>query len=214
MVSTREQELEQMRNARRIQILDVALELALEKGLMDITIVDIVNKAKISRVTLYKYYKSIHEILFNIQIRILTELLEAEKEEVQNGTNAFEKMESMFKFISHQYQTDSSQFRFIGLFDQLYSKSYPTPELEEKYTSITGQALFTLQELIEEGIQDGSFRKDIDPRLLALTITHILLGTLYRMATRSDVYEKESIDCSDELLQTLISFLITSVSHR
>ncbi len=123
-------------------------------------------------------------------------------------------MESMFKFISHQYQTNSSQFRFIGLFDQLYSKSYPTPELEEKYTSITGQALFTLQELIEEGIQDGSFRKDIDPRLLALTITHILLGTLYRMATRSDVYEKESIDCSDELLQTLINFLITSVSHR
>ncbi len=31
MVSTRKQELEQMRNARRIQILDVALELALER---------------------------------------------------------------------------------------------------------------------------------------------------------------------------------------
>lgn len=42
-----ETKLEQMRNARRIQILDVALELALEKGLMDITIVDIVNKAKL-----------------------------------------------------------------------------------------------------------------------------------------------------------------------
>ncbi|MGR9594774.1 TetR/AcrR family transcriptional regulator C-terminal domain-containing protein [Bacillus thuringiensis] len=67
----------------------------------------------------------------------------------------------------------------------------PAPELEDKYKGIRGQVLFVLQELIEEGIQNGSFPKDIDSRILALTITNIILGILFRLTSRDVMLERK-----------------------
>ncbi|MGW5955029.1 TetR/AcrR family transcriptional regulator [Bacillus mycoides] len=211
MEATWGKDLNHKSNTKKKQILDATLELALEKNLKDITISDILNKVKINSVTFYKYYKSIYEILFSVQIKLSLDLLEVAKEEVQKGNNALKKTKQLLKCINNQYQTDSAPFHFINLFD---SKSYPPPELEDKYKAITGQALFVLQELIEEGIQNGSFRKDIDSRILSLTITNIILGTLFRLTSRDAMLEKKSTNYSDHILQHLGTFISNFLSCK
>ncbi|WP_242257285.1 TetR/AcrR family transcriptional regulator [Bacillus cereus group sp. BfR-BA-01379] len=210
MEATWGKDLNHKSNTKKKKILDATLELALEKNLKDITISDTLNKVKINSVTFYKYYKSIYEILFSVQIKLSLDLLEVAKEEVQKGNNALKKKQ-LLKCITNQYQTASAPFHFINLFD---SKSYPPPELEDKYKAITGQVLFVLQELIEEGIQNGSFRKDIDSRILSLTITNIILGTLFRLTSRDAMLEKKSINYSDQILQHLGTFISNFLSCK
>lgn len=206
-----EQELDQMRNSRRKQIMDATFELVLEKGLMDITIVDIVKKAEISRVTLYKYYNSIHEIVFDIQLQILNELSELQDERLK-GKNGIEKLKDYFGTFIRMFQTHPDHFRFAAIFDQYYQSSYPTLELEERYQNFTKQGIVLIEQVIEEGIHDGSIRKDTDPVMMAQILSHITMGTTQRIAVRSEIYKTESKVDSGEMLNYLMSFLTSSLA--
>jgi AcrR family transcriptional regulator len=206
-----EQELDQMRHLRREQIMDATYALVLEKGLISITIVDIVKKAEISRVTLYKYYNSIHEIVFDIQIKILNEMsgmLDAKLK----GKNGLEKLHDYFASFIRMYQTHPDYFRFAATFDQFYQSSYPTPELEERYQSFTKQGIILIEQFVEEGIQDGSIRKGTDPAMMAQILSHIMMGTTQRIAVRREIYKTESKVDSEEMLNYLMDFLTSSLA--
>ncbi|HEY4392041.1 MAG TPA: TetR/AcrR family transcriptional regulator [Paenibacillus sp.] len=206
-----EQELDLMRQSRREQIMDAAYELVLENGLISITIVDIVKKAEISRVTLYKYYNSIHEIVFDIQIRILNEMSEQLGEKLK-GKNGLEKLHDYFATFVRMYQTSPDYFRFTAMFDQFYQSSYPTPELEEQYQSFTKQGIDLIEQIIEEGIVDGSIRAETHPAMMAQILSHIMMGTTQRIAARSEIYKTESKVDSEALLNYLANFLTTSLT--
>lgn len=206
-----EQELDQMRNSRREQIMDATFELVLENGLMDITIVDIVKKAEISRVTLYKYYNSIHEIIFDIQLKILNELSELQDERLR-GKNGIEKLKDYFTTYNRMYQSRPDHFRFAAMFDQFYQTSYPSSELEERYQTFTKQGIVKLEQIIEEGINDGSIRKGTNPAMMAQILSHITMGTTQRIAMRSEIYKTESKVDSGEMLNYLMNFLTSSLA--
>lgn len=206
-----EQELDLMRQSRREQIMDAAYELVLEKGLNSITIVDIVKKAEISRVTLYKYYSSIHEIVFDIQIRILNEMSVLLGEKLK-GKNGLEKLHDYFATFVRMYQTRPDYFRFSAMFDQFYQSSYPTPELEEQYQSFTKQGIDLIEHIIEKGMVDGSIRAETNPPMMAQMLSHIMMGTTQRIAARSEIYKTESKVDSEDLLHYLADFLTTSLA--
>lgn len=206
-----EQELDLMRQSRREQIMEAAYELVLEKGLISITIVDIVKKAEISRVTLYKYYSSIHEIVFDIQIRILNEMSDLLGEKLK-GKDGLEKLHDYFATFVRMYQTRPDYFRFAAMFDQFYQSSYPTPELEERYQSFTKQGIDLIEQIIEEGKGDGSIRAETHPAMMAQILSHIMMGTTQRIAARSEIYKTESKVDSEEMLNYLADFLTTSLA--
>ncbi|WMT39884.1 TetR/AcrR family transcriptional regulator [Paenibacillus sp. D2_2] len=206
-----EQELDLMRQSRREQIMDAAYELVLEKGLISITIVDIVKKAEISRVTLYKYYSSIHEIVFDIQIKILNEMSELLGEKLK-GKDGLEKLHDYFATFVRMYHARPDYFRFAAMFDQFYQSSYPTPELEERYQSFTKQGIDLLEQIIEEGMVDGSIRAETNPTMMAQILSHIMMGTTQRVAARNEIYKTESKVDSEEMLNYLADFLTTSLA--
>lgn len=208
-----EQELDQMRHSRREQIMNATYELALEKGLMSLTIVEIVQKAETSRVTLYKYYDSLHEIVFDIQLKILTEMSELLGEKLE-GKNGLAKLHRYFESFIHMYQVHPNHFRFAALFDQYYQTSYPSTELEQRYHSFTKHGIAVLEEIIEEGLRDGSIRQGTDPAMMAQILSHIMMGTTQRIAIRSEIYKTESKVDSKEMLNYLTNFLTVSLSAK
>lgn len=213
MATKWEQELDQMRHLRREQIIDAAYELVLEKGLMAITIVDIVKKAEISRVTLYKYYNSIHEIIFDIQIKILNEMSTMLNEGMK-GKNGIEKLHNYFETFIRMFQMNPNYFRFTAMFDQFYQTAYPTAELEQRYQNFTMQGISIIEEIIKEGLLDGSIRHETDCAMMAQILSHIMMGTTQRIAARSEIYKIESKVDSEEMLNYLKNFLTASLSVK
>lgn len=211
MATKWEQELDQIRSARREQIMEATYQLVLEKGLIELTIVDIVKRAEISRVTLYKYYSSIHEIVFDIQLKLLNELSVLQDERLQ-GKNGIEKLQDYFASFIRMYRSRPDHFRFLALFDQYYQTSYPTAELEEQYHSFTKQGILLIEHIIEEGLLDGSIRKGTNPAMMAQILSHITMGTTQRIAVRSEIYKTESRVDSEEMLAFLMDFLAESLA--
>jgi hypothetical protein len=110
------------------------------------------------------------------------------------------------------FQTHPDHFRFAAIFDQYYQSSYPTLELEERYQSYTKQGIVLIEQIIDEGIHDGSIRKGTDPIMMAQILSHITMGTTQRIAVRSEIYKTESKVDSEEMLNYLMTFLASSLA--
>lgn len=78
---------------KRREIIDAAYQVCLEKPLPEIVLQDITDKAGFSHGLIYKYYKNIDEILYELFARINSEVdIEAEWKKVLDSTNEWKEV--------------------------------------------------------------------------------------------------------------------------
>lgn len=77
MAPRTEQQFEIIREERKEQIMQVALELIAQEGFSNVTISKIAAKAKISKGLMYNYFESKEELIIEIMMNGLKELAEA-----------------------------------------------------------------------------------------------------------------------------------------
>lgn len=207
MKSRWEQELEEQRNKRRQEIILAAQELFLEKDLPGVTMKDIGHQLGISRVTLYKYYNSIDELAFEVQMKVLDDLFRF-VDSHKIGERADEKMRNLLLAWQDFTRTRPSHLRFIGLFDHYYREKYPTFELEEKYRIFIRNVFPSPVQLILEGIEDGSIRPDLDPAKSSAMIANTMMSMTQRMASRGNILRVEQEIDPGEMMRQLIDMIM------
>jgi AcrR family transcriptional regulator len=203
------EQLEKHRNNRKEEILTAAQQLFLEKGLGVVKLNDIVKQCGISKVTFYKYYKSIDEVIFAVQMRILEEFIEKDKNWVTKGKNGCEKMEYVLRFQIESLKTDKASVSFIGLFDMHSRDHYPTPELENAFLDLLKKGRSLFKNILLEGIQDGTIRNDIDITTLQFTISNITSATIQRMALRGEILKYDQGIDPDLILEQMVNMILT-----
>ncbi|MCP8969521.1 TetR/AcrR family transcriptional regulator [Ectobacillus ponti] len=203
MDETWKQSLAEHRSSRRQQLIESALALFLERDLANVTMTDIVARAGISRVTLYKYFKSIHEIAFEVQMKVIREMNVLLREWMLAGRTGADKLDLFFEGALWFYDTHPHSLRFMGLFDHYYRNTYPNAQLEEAYrTFLNGEGKLPVP--LAEGITDGSLHYEGDTQLLVSTIANVFLSVGQRMAARGHLIGPEhSIPPRAVLVQTL-----------
>ncbi|NBD22985.1 TetR/AcrR family transcriptional regulator [Paenibacillus glycinis] len=206
-MKTWEEELDELRSKRRDQILDAAREIFLEKDMAQITMVDIVAKAGVSRVTLYKYFNSIHEIVFEIQIKIMNEISRYFEVEGDAGKTGADKLGFMINGWLRLYREQPDHLRFIALFDHFYRSSFPSEELRKRYKNSMEDRGEKFKAAIEEGIRDGSLHAVFDPTLLETMIQNTLISMMLRMATRGHLIQKQWDIDPEQILIYLMHFM-------
>ncbi|MGE1128911.1 TetR/AcrR family transcriptional regulator [Bacillus wiedmannii] len=205
------QNMNRFRKDTRRDILETTMQLILERGVADVTVVDITKMVGISRVTFYKHYNSIHEIAFDIQLRILSEMIDAIDMQVSEGESGAEKLKNCLNASINIFKTHQEQLRFIAIFDHSYRLAFPTLELQEIYSEFILQFRKQFLDIILLGIKDNSLLENSNPELLALTITHSLLGLMQRLATKHNHFSTNSFDEDIMILENFTSLLIKSL---
>lgn len=205
------EQLEQHRSKRREDIIQGAQQLFVERGLSAVTLKDIVEFCGISKVTLYKYFRSLDDIIFEVQINVLTAFWREVNRHSPKGGNGFEKMLHLLEHMRAVSERHSSYVRFIAMFDAFYSENYRNAELESRYISFLrgGNHPFTV--LLEEGIVDGSIRNDIDIQILTFTLSNVVMATMQRMIVRGKVLHLdqgvEPASVLDHMTDMVLSYL-------
>ncbi|WP_181833265.1 TetR/AcrR family transcriptional regulator [Bacillus taeanensis] len=198
--------LKEYRNDRREEIVEAALELFLEKDLANVTMKDIVANASISRVTLYKYFKSVHEIVFEIQMKVFREMNQYLLQSMAKGENGIYRLKLLFEAMLVFFDKKPNYLRFMSLFDHYYRNTYPTSELEEKYKVFLKDEV-TCFYVIREGVKDGSLRSDIDEDLVISMVGNTLVGMGQRMAVRGHLIGREQDVNPKDVLQQVFNVL-------
>ena len=202
------EQLEKYRDNRKEEILTAAQHLFLERGLGVVKLNDIVKHCGISKVTFYKYYKSIDEVIFAVQMSLLEKFIERDKNWESKGKNGWEKMEYVLRIQKETLQTEHAAVSFIGLFDMHYRDHYPTPELENAFLDLLKKGRSLFKNILLEGIQDGSIRNDIDITTLQFTISNITSATIQRMALRGEILKYDQGIDPDLVLEQMANMIL------
>ncbi|MHA7580859.1 TetR/AcrR family transcriptional regulator [Paenibacillus vandeheii] len=181
------QQLDEHRGKRKEEIITAAEAVFMEMEFNKVTIQDIVERCGISRVTLYKYFKSVDEIIFEIQIRILGQFKASLVQHVPSTLNGLMKFQAMFDYMLAHFDEQKPRNRFIGMFDTRYKDNYSGPELEQRYRQFLQQDRGPFHEWLLEGQGDGSIRSDIEVDVASAMISNVLNATIQRMALRGEI---------------------------
>lgn len=165
---------------RKLMVLDIAQELFLDKGLRNTSMNDIIRQAKVSKATLYRYYKSIDEIAFEIEYKMLKKVLTREPDDTKGSYK--EKALNNLLVLIDEYHNNIDAYRYIGMFDSLYSTGYPDEKLSNDYQNVINSINSHKYDISK--IDKETYNK-------ILTGSNVVLSFLQRLATRGKLLEKE-----------------------
>lgn len=160
------------------KILDASLQLFIEKGYEETTVLDIINNmGGMTRGAFYHHFKSKEEVFDALSDKLFNEHDIFKEAKNQTQLNGLEKIKYIFNQGSFE-ENDRTKLSFsiMPLLD--------SPAFLKKLIIDTNRDFLTpaLQEIIEEGFQDGSIKRN-NSKLLAELLTFITnfwtIPTLY-----------------------------------
>ncbi|MGC9323626.1 MAG: TetR/AcrR family transcriptional regulator [Desulfomonilia bacterium] len=163
------------KTARRNTILGAALKFFAEKGFQDTTISEISKAAGVSEATVYEYFKSKEELLFAIP----EEITEETANEMLRVFPYLRGAESKIRAAVQGYMTlyeNNPLYSALVMLQLKTNRNFLKTKAYEKIRNISRVFL----DFIQEGIDDGTFKKDIDPYL----VRAMILGTIEHLCIR------------------------------
>ena len=211
----REEERQNLKEKRKNEILNAARESFITKGLVKTTMDHIAKEVKITRRTLYRYFKTKEELAFEIEIMVFEELYKFQNEiyETLEG-NGLEKIDLYFNGLASYVEENSSVIRYSGEFDYYFRGEYPYLELTNRFKNMISSNDHLLEQLIKDGVEDGSIRKDIDPVLTGLTINNVLLSLSQRVLFREKHLDEEQGVASREMIRHQFKLFLFSLENK
>ncbi|GKU24958.1 TetR/AcrR family transcriptional regulator [Clostridium folliculivorans] len=203
-----------LKNKNRAEIIAAGRELFLKNNFINVNIKDVCTQAGVSRVTFYKHFKSIDELIFEVQIDILECMTGAISEAGRVGNTGLQKLKNMLHEWVNFASENKDQMKFITLFDIYYEAYDSNEELKMKYENFTKlEGNNFLDNIIRSGIEDRSFKKDIDIVKTGFYIFQTMMGVLQRVS-----YTKIPVTCegitSDDIVLSIIDMIINSIKNE
>jgi TetR/AcrR family fatty acid metabolism transcriptional regulator len=177
-------------------IIDAALKVFGEKGYHNATISEIARTAGVSEATIYEYFGSKEDLLFAIPDEITSQavdFLEAMSPYIKGAEN---KIRAIAYGYFNLYK-DNPDYSSLVLLDLKHNRKFMEAE---GYKAVKRSAGFMLK-AIEEGIESGEFKEDIDPFL----VRSMILGTIEHYFFRWHLKgrKEEVADFIDPMLEAI-----------
>lgn len=153
------------------QLIRVATKLFGEQGYAVVSIDQIVAAAKVSKGTFYYYFKTKEDILYEIHVRALTSMLEwANRIAEDKETPVIERFRNFMRFYVNELTARQAEGRIL-----VENRRYLQGERWEEVRQQRKAFEMALGRLIEEGIQEGTFRSSLQVRLATFQIVGAVL---------------------------------------
>ena len=179
---------------KKDQIILSAINAFVEKGFERTTINDIASKVGIGKGTVYEYFKSKEEII-DQSFRYFINSIDIDFEKILlSEVKAKEKLGMLLKSLTDFINPESDHL--IKLMMNFWgeamrsqdAKNIILNDMKKFYHSFRS----VFEDIIIEGIEDGSFRKDVDPKQFAVMIIGMLDGILIQwMLDKDEVNSKK-----------------------
>ncbi|WP_160680651.1 TetR/AcrR family transcriptional regulator [Clostridium sp. C8-1-8] len=203
-----------VKNKNREEIITAGRELFLRHNFINVSIKDVCELAKVSRVTFYKHFKSIEQLIFEVQIDILKNMTEFIKENSKDGISGKDKLEKMLYSWVNFAKENKDQMKFITLFDLYYEAYDSNEELKISYEQfVKTDNKYFLNAPILQGMKEGTFREDLNAVKTGYYIFQTIMGVLQRMSY-TKIPEDYEMVTFDDIAKSVIDMIISSISNR
>ncbi|ALS76511.1 TetR family transcriptional regulator [Planococcus rifietoensis] len=170
------------------KIVEAAKELFTERGLNDVQMKDIAERAGAGVATVFRYFPKKDELIVEVAIRSL-DAIEAEFQRIISmKSSAFERLEQLLDtLLDAQKAEQYKSARFREAFESYASfRTEPLPEID-RYLARQRQIMDLLEPLIQDGQRDGSINSSIPAKPLIVTIINSYSSFTNNVALKSSI---------------------------
>ncbi|MDR1278989.1 MAG: TetR/AcrR family transcriptional regulator [Treponema sp.] len=161
---------EREKTERKAQIMRCAKELILEKGAENVSVMDIAKRAELSKATLYLYFPSKDLLFMDICNAAAVRFIENFRNRLYPGLTAIETIKLYWQCYLDMFG-ESDEMVIVFSMWQYLSPGYPFLSLEDAAKPLTIFEFYTdIQNMIAQGIAEGTFDPAVDPAMIARTI--------------------------------------------
>lgn len=181
-------------NKKADKILNTTINLFLRDGIKKITMDDIAENSKTSKVTIYKYFVDKDTLYFEISKHIFSEYIEQLKSTVASGEILVKKLYGFLDIISDF--TNSGKFelcRELAAYNNAVETEY------KLYLQTYRHAILTL---IDKGIESGLIKSELDKDMI---FHYIDMGVVYYQ--QSSEYRNKMLDDSGFQKQFMLFYI-------
>ncbi|MET3937675.1 AcrR family transcriptional regulator [Paenibacillus sp. PvP094] len=201
MVTTWHQDV---RNRNREEFIIAGQHALIERNFTNVGLKDICERANLSKVTFYKCFNSMDELIFAVQQKILGELTEFIESHSIAKRNGLESVEGYLDAWILFLEAHPDHLKYIGFFDHTYRDHYPNEELQATYRELVSDGAMgrVLHNYIEQGVRDGSIRSDIKLEETSLFVVEMIISLMQRLAFRGKLLKEEHQVGYEEIAKT------------
>ncbi|MDS9471592.1 TetR/AcrR family transcriptional regulator [Sporosarcina pasteurii] len=163
-----------------------SVKLFQEKGFSETSIQDIVDSLGVTKGTFYYYFKSKEQLLMDIHLRYIDELLDFQKEIIENEQTCRDKVVKIVGLIIGDIKSQRANGRVY--FREMRNLKADNAEIIKAKRSEFREKL---ERIIVEGMESGEFRHNLNAKMITLAILGVTNWTYQWMDPSGDVTVEE-----------------------
>jgi len=202
-------------NKNREEIISAGKKVFIGSNFLNVKITDICTLACVSRVTFYKNFNTMDELIFEVQMNILNNIAQFIKDKSDFIGNGKEDVKTVLYSWIDFAKEHKEEMKFIVFFDLYYSSYDINEELKLKYKNFTIEDYnrSLLKYALTKGVKDESLKEDLDTSKTGMYIYQSFMGLLQRMsyATIPPGFEHITLD---EIAIEVVDMIISSIENR
>ncbi|MCM3699646.1 TetR/AcrR family transcriptional regulator [Paenibacillus macerans] len=173
-----------LKNKNREELIAAGKELFMKQSFLIVNIKDVCGRAGVSRVTFYKHFQSLDELIFEVQMELLESMAEFVVRTAAGAINGKEKLRSMLDAWMDFAWQHPEYIKFILLFDLHYEAYESNQELKERYERFIHEKKeqHFLIAALEAGKKDGSLKPELEALETAQFIFTSMMGLLQKLS--------------------------------
>lgn len=156
------------------QIIDAAVEVIAENGFHASQVSKIAKKAGVADGTIYLYFQNKEDILVSLFQEKMGQFIEKTEQEITYKQNAEEKLLALITMHFRQLAED----HHLAIVTQLELRQ-SNKQLRLKINEVLKRYLIVIDEIIQAGINEGSFGSDLN----LILVRQMIFGTLDETVT-------------------------------
>jgi AcrR family transcriptional regulator len=196
------------RERQRRRIFDAARRLFDERGIDRVTMAEITAGSGLQPSTVYQYFSNKDDIVWEIVNEIMVKASEDAARSLEGAPDGLAKITRLLEYLAGELANNQAGVRFMAQFDAMYARDWPAERLLTLEAQVNPQGLHYFEDLISEGIADGSLRPDLDPKLTMHAVINTVIGAQRRLASLGKKVELEYGQPIDRLFRETIRVLV------
>ena len=172
--------METKRHETALLLIDTTEELIKTKTLHDISVDDILLKSGISKGSLYHHFKDLSDLLEAAQIHRYSKWVDASIELMDKVLTTSKSREDVINGLKEvTIMTQHPKFKFIR-YERATAlvSAYEREDFAKRLSLVQARLTDGIERVIREAIEQGLFRKGLEPRAVAVFIQAYTLGRI------------------------------------
>ena len=191
--------------AKRESILQAAIEVFGHGSFKNSSISEIAKRANVAEGTIYQYFKNKEDLFFSIPVEKTVEFCEELDLHLQGITGAFNKIRKFIWYYLYFFKTNPGYGRILML-EMRVTRSF----VKTKTYNFLRKSTSRILEIIREGQDDGTIRKDVNIYVLRQLILGVLEHIVTRWLLKGEKYDL--MECYEDISRLVIDGI--SISGR